>query len=432
MTTRIPMPKLGESVTEGTVERWLKQVGERVEQWEDLVEITTDKVNTVLPSPVTGVLAEIIAAQGTVVPVGQDLAIVEEAEAVHPDEGPRETRKEAPQAPSALSVVQPRAPAVQASEPVANDAAASPGPGRASPVVRMLAKENEIDLNGVRGSGIDGRVTKEDILAIIANKDRAATGPPDALAPAPPRPVGVREAQARIGPDDQSVPLTAMRRAIAEHMVRSRQTSPHAWSMVEVDVTRLVRWREQIKEEFRGREGVGLTLLPFVLKAACEAIKEVPEVNASWGGDHVLLHRRVHLGIAVAIPSGLIVPVIRDADGRSIAGLARAAAELGEKARAGRLSPDDVTGGTFTVNNTGALGIVLSQPIINQPQAAILTMEAVVKRPVVVEEDAIAVRSIMNMALSLDHRILDGASAARFLLGVKQRLESFGPATLLY
>jgi 2-oxoisovalerate dehydrogenase E2 component (dihydrolipoyl transacylase) len=223
-----------------------------------------------------------------------------------------------------------------------------------------------------------------------------------------------------------------MRRAIAEHMVRSRQTAPHAWSMIEVDMTRLARWRGQIKEEFRQREGVGLTLLPFVLKATIEAIKENPVVNATWAGDRILIHRRVHVGIAVALEDGLIVPVIRDADGRSIAGLARAAAELGERARAGRLTPNDVSGGTFTLNNTGALGLILSQPIINQPQAAILTMEAVVKRPVVLEEDAIAVRHMMNMALSFDHRVMDGATVGRFLNAVKRRLEAMGSDTMLY
>lgn len=253
---------------------------------------------------------------------------------------------------------------------------------------------------------------------------------PPAAPAAPPAPAPV--AAAGIGPDEELVPLTPMRRAIADHMVRSVQTAPHAWGMTEIDVSALVKLRAGLLAEWQRREGFELTYLPFFVKAVVEALRENPTLNARWSDQGVVLKKRVHIGIAVAVANGLVVPVVRDADQKSIAGLALSIREIVLKAREGRLTMDDLAGGTFTVNNTGALGSIASGPIINQPQAGIITMEAIVKRPIVTEDDAIAIRSMMNSCLSFDHRVTDGAEALRFLRSVKQRVEAFGPGTTIY
>jgi 2-oxoisovalerate dehydrogenase E2 component (dihydrolipoyl transacylase) len=249
---------------------------------------------------------------------------------------------------------------------------------------------------------------------------------------APPPPAAPAVAPSGIGPDEELVPLTPMRRAIAEHMVKSVQTAPHAWGMTEIDVSSLVKLRGALLPEWQRREGFELTYLPFFVKAVVEALRENPTLNARWSDQGVVLKKRVHIGIAVAVPNGLVVPVVRDADQKSIAGLALAVREIVLRARESRLTMDDLSGGTFTVNNTGALGSIASGPIINQPQAGIITMEAIVKRPIVTEDDAIAIRSMMNSCLSFDHRVTDGAEALRFLRSVKQRVEAFGPGTTIY
>jgi 2-oxoisovalerate dehydrogenase E2 component (dihydrolipoyl transacylase) len=256
--------------------------------------------------------------------------------------------------------------------------------------------------------------------------------PPTPAAPAAPPAPAAPVAAAGLGPDEELVPLTPMRRAIAEHMVRSIQTAPHAWGMTEIDVSALVRLRSSLLSEWQRREGFELTYLPFFVKAVVEALRENPTLNARWSDQGVVLKKRVHIGIAVAVANGLVVPVVRDADQKSIAGLALSIREIVLKARESRLTMDDLSGGTFTVNNTGALGSIASGPIINQPQAGIITMEAIVKRPVVTEDDAIAIRSMMNSCLSFDHRVTDGAEALRFLRSVKQRVEAFGPSTTIY
>ena len=249
-------------------------------------------------------------------------------------------------------------------------------------------------------------------------------------AAAPPAPAAVASVQ--IGPDEELVPLTPMRRAIAEHMVRSVQTAPHAWGMTEIDVSKLVKLRLSLLPEWQRREGFELTFLPFFVKAVVEALHDNPTLNARWSDQGVVLKKRIHIGIAVAVPNGLVVPVLKDADQKSISGIALALRDLVVRAREGRLTMDDLSGGTFTVNNTGALGSIASGPIINQPQAGIITMEAIVKRPIVTEDDAIAIRSMMNACLSFDHRVTDGAESLRFLRSVKQRVEAFGDGTTIY
>ncbi|MBX5465828.1 MAG: 2-oxo acid dehydrogenase subunit E2, partial [Clostridia bacterium] len=315
-----------------------------------------------------------------------------------------------------------------------------PWRGRYSPVVRRLAREHGIDLDSLRGTGAHGRVTREDVLAALERRKEEATAglrseatagteAQAAPAPVPQAPAAAPAAQAAPG-GDRLVPLDPIRRTMARRMVEAKQTIPHAWTMVEVDVTGLARLRERVQEEFRRREGFELTFLPFMLEAVARALGDFPMLNATWTEEGVLLHQAVHLGIAVAADSGLVVPVIRNADALSLVGLARAARQLAEKARAGRLALEDVQGGTFTVDNTGATGSVLSYPIINPPQVAIITMERVVKRPVVVETadgEGLAVRSMMNVCLSIDHRVIDGALAGRFLAAVRRRLEGYRP-----
>ncbi|HZU15855.1 MAG TPA: dihydrolipoamide acetyltransferase family protein [Candidatus Dormibacteraeota bacterium] len=403
----IKMPQLGESVTEGTVERWLKREGDYVRRDEPLVEVVTDKVNAEIPSPYEGRLTRISVQEGTTIPIGQELALIEvagEEAGVAAGAPAVETTPSAPAAPPAA------APAtVSAPEPVA------PGPRRLSPAVRRLVEEHGLDPGQIPGTGEGGRVTRDDVLAFLAQREPAAAP----TAPPSPAPAAAEEL----------VRPTTMRRSIAEHMVRSLATAPHAWTLQEVDVSELVRYREAEKEGFRRRHGVPLTYVPFVAQVLCEALAEFPYLNSSWTEEGILLKRYVNLGVAVAVPDGLIVPVVKDAARMGFAELARAIADLVERARAGRLTPEEVRGGTFTLNNTGATGSIASQPIINQPQAAILTMEAITRRPVVVGE-GIAIRHMMNMCLSFDHRIVDGMMAGSFLGFIKQRLEGWTPASI--
>jgi 2-oxoisovalerate dehydrogenase E2 component (dihydrolipoyl transacylase) len=295
--------------------------------------------------------------------------------------------------------------------------------------VRKLAAEHQIDASTLRGTGMGGRVTRDDVLAAVEGGQPAApaapavTTPSRAPAPTVPKPTQVD------GKREELVKLSVMRRSIAEHMVRSLATSPHAWTLQEVDVTNLVRYREAEKERFKARHGLALTYMPFVVQVLCDVIKEYPWLNSSWAADGVVLKRYINLGVAVSIPDGLIVPVVKDADQRGFTELVRALNDLIERARNKQLKPEDVQGGTFTLNNTGATGSVASQPIINQPQAAILTTESIVKRPVVVG-DAIAIRHIMNMCLSFDHRIIDGMMAGQFLGAIKKRLEEWTPGSI--
>ncbi len=413
---QIKMPQLGESVTEGTVDHWLKNEGDFVQRDEPLVEVVTDKVNAEIPSPFEGKLVKITAAQGETVQVGAVIAQIEVAGAGSPAPG---TTQAAPKPEPQV--------AAQAPSPAPDIAAGGGGDGRArlSPAVRKLAAEHGLDPATLRGSGLGGRVTRDDVLAAVGG--RAATAAPAApapsKAPAAPAPVHVD------GKREELVKLSIMRRSIAEHMVRSLATSPHAWTLQEIDVTNLVRYRESEKDGFKARHGVALTYIPFVVQIVCEAIKQFPWLNSTWTDEGVVLKRYINMGIAVSIPDGLIVPVLKDADQRGFTDLVRSLNDLVERARNKQLKPDDVQGGTFTLNNTGSTGSIASQPIINQPQAAILTTESIVRRPVVIG-DGIAVRNMMNMCLSFDHRIIDGMMAGQFLGFIKKGLEEWTAASI--
>ncbi len=453
---RIELPQVGESVTEGVIGKWLKSVGDPVEKYDPLVEVVTDKVNMEMPSPVSGVLTHILAQEGETVPMGAPIAEIEIE-----DELPAQPEPSAPAAPEPapagttgvlLKDVAPvgptgsgGVPSAPESQPAVSARQEIPSPSRGkvrmgvsasgdkeqgkrrrySPVVMRLAEQHSLDLSLLDGTGIGGRVTKKDVLRHLEAAPAAVTEPAAAVEPAVPAPAPEPQA------DESRLPLTPIRRLIAANMTRSATETPQAWSITEVDVSGLVARREALKDGFREREGVNLTYLPFVLKAVAEALKENPLVNSSWGEDAIILKRRVNIGIAVAAPAGLIVPVLHDADALSVSGLARRLDDLTRRARAGELTLDEVQGGTFTLNNTGALGSVASQPIINHPQAAILTTEAIVKRPVVVG-DGIAIRSMMNICFTFDHRIMDGAEASAFTNAVKHRLEAIGPQTGVY
>jgi 2-oxoisovalerate dehydrogenase E2 component (dihydrolipoyl transacylase) len=442
---QIKMPQLGESVTEGTVEKWLKSEGDFVKRDEPIVEVVTDKVNAEIPSPFEGTLVKISVTEGETVRVGAVIAQIETAAGAAnaapsaPTKEPADTtpslKGEGDPTPSKESAApHPEVPAAPAPRQGATAPTAAPpaapsengGADRArlSPAVRKLAAEHDIDATALRGSGMGGRVTRDDVLAAVEGGGLAAPTKAPA-APAPPTP---RRAPAD-GAREEVVKLGSMRKAIAEHMVRSLATSPHAWTLQEVDVTTLVRYRASEKEGFRSRHGVSLTYLPFVVQIVCDALKEFPWLNSTWSDEGVVLKHYINLGIAVSIPDGLIVPVLKDADQLGFTELVRSINDLVERARTKQLKPDDVQGGTFTLNNTGSTGSVASQPIINQPQAAILTTESIVKRPVVIG-DGIAVRDMMNMCLSFDHRIIDGMMAGQFLGTIKKRLEEWSAASI--
>ena len=421
----IKMPQLGESVTEGTVDRWLKKEGDFVKRDEPLVEVVTDKVNAEIPSPFEGTLVRISVAEGTTVNIGVEIAQIEV-------EGMADVvpAAAAPAAPAAAPTAAPNEPAAGA--PAGAVAAAGEARGRFSPAVRRLAEEHGIDPSTIQGTGEGGRVTRDDVLAHVQGgaATQAPPGPPVTAGAAPVAPAPApAPAATPAGPDEELVRLSAMRRSIADHMVRSLATSPHAWTLQEVDMTELVRYREVEKQGFQARHGVPLTYLPFVIQAVCEGLREHPHLNSSWSADGVIVKKRINLGIAVSVPEGLIVPVIRDADRLGFSELARAMADLVGRARSKQLKPEDVQGGTFTLNNTGSTGSIASQPIINQPQAAILTTEAIVKRPVVIG-DAIAIRHMMNMCMSFDHRVVDGMEAGAFVGAVRRRLEEWTPASI--
>ena len=436
--TPVLMPALGESVTEGTVTRWLRAVGDVVQADEPLLEVSTDKVDTEIPAPVSGVLTDILVAEDATAEVGAQLAII--------TAGASAAATPAAPAPAAP------APAAPAPEPAAP---AAPVPAvqevdegsdaYVTPLVRRLAAQHGIDLAQVTGTGVGGRIRKSDVLALVGT-DAAKPQPPAAPAPTPAAPAPVAPAPpAPAAPKPATAPsattpattqrgrteaMPRLRRVIAERMVESLQTSAQLTTVIEVDVSRIAALRNRVKKNFEAREGVKLSFLPFFCKAAVEALKQYPQVNASidMAAGTVTYYDVENLGIAVDTERGLLVPVIRDAGDLNIAGLARKIAELAERTRTNKLSPDDLNGGTFTVTNTGSRGALFDTPIINQPQVAILGTGAVVKRPVVVTDengqDVIAVRSMVYLALSYDHRLVDGADAARFLGSMKQRLET--------
>jgi 2-oxoisovalerate dehydrogenase E2 component (dihydrolipoyl transacylase) len=435
----VTMPQLGESVTEGTITRWLKAEGDEVEIDEPLAEVDTDKVNAELPSPVAGTIEKFLVSEGTTVDVGTEIALVAaDGDSAATDAPPRENvADQAPteEFPASDTEAQPVAgeesPVARTSQSEGNGSgemkdAETLRLTRSSPVVRRLAEEHNVEIADVPGSGTGGRVTRKDIEGFI--KEGGTRREAEREEPEPQRIVAFEPPAERVPvyEGDSVQDLTGIRRAIANRMAASKREAPHAWTMVEVDMSGLVALREREKAAFVEREGIKLTYLPFIVKVVVESLKENPVLNSVWDGDRIILRKRINIGVAVDLEDALIVPVIPDADELNITGLARRIDDLIKRARAGELGTEDITGGTFTVNNPGSLGSVVSTPIINHPQAAILSAEAIVKRPVVLN-DAIAVRSIMNLEVSFDHRVLDGGAALRFLNAVKGRLEAYGP-----
>ncbi|MGH3571025.1 MAG: 2-oxoglutarate dehydrogenase, E2 component, dihydrolipoamide succinyltransferase [Pseudonocardiaceae bacterium] len=426
--TAVTMPALGESVTAGTVTRWLKQVGDTVAMDEPLVEVSTDKVDTEIPSPVAGTVLEIIAAQDETVAIGATLATVGDSDAPSgapapstPDPSPQSAEPEQPADRAAASGIG------------GYDGAAGGAP-YVTPLVRKLANEHGVDLSTVQGTGVGGRIRKQDVLAAVESPDPepAAPQPPPAT-PEPQQPPAAATPRSAQPPATASEPrgrtekMSRMRSVIAKRMVESLQISAQLTSVVEADITRLARLRDRTKRDFEAREGAKLSFLPFFAQATVEALKAHPKVNASIDTDkgEISYHGAEHLGIAVDTERGLLVPVIHDAGDLNIAGLARRIADLAERTRTNKITPDEMSGGTFTLSNTGSRGALFDTPIILQPQVGILGTGSVVKRPVVLtgeDGDTIAVRSIIYLALSYDHRLVDGADAARFLNTIKQRL----------
>ncbi len=403
MPVEVKLPQLGESTFEGTIGRWLKQPGDRVERFEPLVEIITDKVNVEMPSPQGGVLAKILVAEGQTVPVGTPIALMEAADAA------AETGPAVPPSPGVTAA--PGARAERAKPPEERV--------RLSPVVRKLAEEHGLSLEDVArvpGTGAGGRVTKDNVLAFLERRAEARPAAP-ASAPMPGAPAS------GLHPGDQLLTLSPLRRSIAHRMAQSKREIPHAYGVIEVDMTALVRWREGHKEDWRAREGVNVTYTAFFVRAAVEALKAFPIVNSSWSDDGIILRKAINIGIGIALDDGLIVAILKQADQKGLVALAKELDSLGRRAREGKLTLDDVQGGTFTITNPGVFGSIWSMPIIVPGQAAILTTDAIVKRPVV-RDGAIAIRDIMHLGLSFDHRIFDGAVADQFLHRLRQKLEA--------
>jgi pyruvate dehydrogenase E2 component (dihydrolipoyllysine-residue acetyltransferase) len=423
------MPQMGESIAEGTIVRWIKKEGDQVARDEPLFEISTDKVDAEIPSPAAGIVDEIRVHEGETVPVNSVVAIIRQGDEKQSKKvagnGTATPPTQAPPAPPAPDSAVP-APAAT-TQPVAPPSEVPPAAGiesrirqRSSPLVRKIAKDRNIDISTIHGTGIAGRVTKRDILDFIAGSD--PTTATAAARPAPPAPSLPQSS----GLPGQTQPMSVMRKRIAEHMVLSRRTSAHVHSVFEVNFHRVAQIREAKKAEYE-KAGVKLTYLSFILKAVVEGLKAVPIVNASIDGDNIVYHEEVNIGIAVALEWGLIVPVIKKADGSNLLGLSRAVIDLAARARNKQLKPDEVSGGTFTVTNPGVFGALFGMPIINQPQVAILGVGNVEKRPVVID-DAIAIRPMAYLTLGYDHRLIDGAVADQFMSHVKQTLENWDPA----
>jgi pyruvate dehydrogenase E2 component (dihydrolipoamide acetyltransferase) len=428
--TEVVMPQMGESIVEGTLTKWLKKPGDRVERDEPLFEISTDKVDTEIPSPAAGTLREVLVEEGKTVGINTVVARIED--------GAGNGAAPVPAKPAAVASAPP--PAVQAPTPAA---AAAPVPvvesaepaGPLSPLVRKMARENNIDLGRVKGTGAGGRITKQDLEAHLG-----AQQAPAAPAPAPARPAAA-PVQAPPAPSTyvppaapspakvRVEPMSAMRQKIAEHMVMSKRTSAHVTTIHRVDMTKVAKMRARQKDDFQARHGIQLTYLPFVVRAAVEALRTFPIVNASIEGTNILYHNDINIGIAVALENGLIVPVIRNADEKNVLGLQRAIVDLAARARSRQLKPDEVQGGTFSITNFGSFGSIVATPVINQPQVAILGVGAVTKEPVVID-DAIAIRSMCYLSLTFDHRLIDGALADQFTAKAKAVLESWSEEVL--
>ena len=420
-TTDVTMPQLGESVTEGTVGAWLKEPGDHVDKYDPLVEIESDKASSELPSPLTGTLVEILVEPGTTVPVGTALCRIDEGEQPRSAAPVAAQTSETPRSAAPVAATQPANAAIRDEADLLHT--------RSSPFVRRVAEEHGIDITTIDGSGAGGRVTKKDVLSAIETRSAAPVAASRAAESTTTPPTNGRHDPHSVNPRDEAVPLTTMRRAIAGAMVTSVSTAPHATVVMEVDMSAAVAWRATNKAAFREREGIDLTYLPIVLKGVTRSLRDHPRLNATWDETRIIHRGEINLGVAVALDDGLVVPVIRNADRLSLSGLAHAVADLATKAREGALTPDDMAGGTFTVNNPGTFGSLVSTPILVPGQVGILSTEAIVKRPVVVD-DMIAIRSMMNLSLTIDHRALDGLAATRFLAQLRDWLESVDEARL--
>ncbi|EMQ2588800.1 2-oxo acid dehydrogenase subunit E2 [Listeria monocytogenes] len=413
---KITMPKLGESVTEGTISSWLVKPGDTVEKYDAIAEVLTDKVTAEIPSSFSGTIKEILAEEDETLEVGEVICTIETADA-----GSSEPVAEVEQ-------TETKAPEKQETKQV--KLADAPASGRFSPAVLRIAGENNIDLSTVEGTGKGGRITRKDLLQVIENGPVATKQ--DVQSQSAPQEKTATPAPIRSAAGDREIPINGVRKAIAKHMSVSKQEIPHAWMMVEVDATGLVRYRNAVKDSFKKEEGYSLTYFAFFIKAVAQALKEFPQLNSTWAGDKIIEHANINISIAIAAGDLLYVPVIKNADEKSIKGIAREISELAGKARNGKLSQADMEGGTFTVNSTGSFGSVQSMGIINHPQAAILQVESIVKRPVIID-DMIAVRDMVNLCLSIDHRILDGLLAGKFLQAIKANVEKISKEnTALY
>ena len=419
MPTNVVMPQMGESIAEGTIVRWIKKVGDDVDRDEPLFEISTDKVDAEIPSPVAGRLAEIRVKEGETVPVNSVVAVIGGAGEEVPAPAPAVEQSKAAKA------------ATEEEADGEGESGEDAHRQKSSPLVRRIAREHKVDITKIQGTGINGRVTKQDILNFIESGGAAASAAPapapeeEKAVPAPPQPAGPVY---RPGESVQIVPMSVMRRKIAEHMVLSAHTSPHVYSVYEVNFARITALRDRKKAEFEAA-GAKLTITAFIAKVIVDALRQFPIVNASIDGHNIVYKKDINLGIAVALDNGLIVPVIRNADERILLGLSRAIGDLAARARAKKLNPEEVQGGTFTITNPGVFGALYGLPLINQPQVAILGVGVIEKRPVVID-DAIAIRPMCHLTLGYDHRLIDGADAGRFLAFVKERLEGFDEAWL--
>ncbi|MFY9222287.1 MAG: dihydrolipoamide acetyltransferase family protein [Blastocatellia bacterium] len=470
MAIDVIMPQMGESIAEGTIVKWIKKVGDEVKRDEPLFEISTDKVDAEIPSPVAGVLVEILATEGQTVPINTVVARIGEAGA-RPSAPPKaEEVKPAPvvSAPAPAPVAPPPtppAPTVVAPPPVAPPPApVVEAPAveeditkRSSPLVRKIARENNVNINRIEGSGLGGRVTKNDILGFISNQETVQIPVPPAVAamsvPAQPAapvaappvvtatpvatpslvvpPVVIPAMDThRAGDRVEIVPMSPMRKKIAEHMVASRRISAHVQSFFEIDMTRIAQLREKHKEKFLERHGVKLTYTPFIMKAAIDGLLAWPVMNASLDGDNIVYKKDINLGMAVALDWGLLVPVIKNAEEKNLVGLTRSMNDLANRARKKQLKPDEVQGGTFTITNPGVFGSLFGTPIINQPQVAIMGVGTIEKRLSVMQDDSIAIRTKAYFTISFDHRLIDGAVADQFMAHVKNVLENFEASEL--
>lgn len=416
---QMTMPQLGESVTEGTISKWLVSSGDKVNKYDPIAEVMTDKVNAEVPSSFTGTITELVGEEGQTLQIGEVICKIETEETLNVEETPEKQEASAPKETEA------------ADSPAANNQSSKK---RYSPAVLRLAGEHGINLEQITGTGAGGRITRKDIQRIVDSGVQQQTNMPEpqTAEAAPQQAEKKQPSQPASAAGDIEIPVTGVRKAIASNMQRSKTEIPHAWTMMEVDVTSMVSYRNSIKDAFKQKEGFNLTFFAFFVKAVAQALKEFPQMNSMWAGDKIIQKKDINISIAVATEDSLFVPVIKHADEKTIKGIAREISDLAKKVKAGKLTADDMQGGTFTVNNTGSFGSVQSMGIINHPQAAILQVESIVKRPVVMEHGMIAVRDMVNLCLSLDHRVLDGLVCGRFLGRVKQILETIDEKTTVY